>query len=283
MTKQKAAFISIISNSVLIIFKIIAGITMNSVSVISEAIHSGIDLLASIVAFFSIKKAAEPADEDHAFGHGKFENISGLFEAVLIFVAAGLIIFEAVKKITQHLHITNEEAGIGVMFVSTVVNILVSRFLFRVAKKTDSIALEADAWHLYTDVFTSVGVMIGLILIKITGVQIIDPIIAMIVAGIIIKASVDLTKKSMTDLVDKCLPENEVQTIIDIINSYPEVRAYHKLRTRKSGDRREIDIHLKINKKTPLTKAHELCNKIEINIKEKLVNAYVTIHVEPEK
>ncbi|MFH1226684.1 MAG: cation diffusion facilitator family transporter [Planctomycetota bacterium] len=283
MSKQTAALISIFSNAGLILFKVIAGIMMGSVSVISEAIHSGIDLMASLIAFFSIKKAAVPADDDHAFGHGKFENISGAFEATLIFLAAGLIIYEAIPKLTRGAEIKSLEAGIGVMFISALVNIFVSRLLFRVAKKTDSIALEADAWHLSTDVFTSIGVMVGLVAIRITHLNILDPIIAILVALMIIKASIDLTRKAIHDLVDKSLPEDEIKIIVDALCSYPEVTSYHKLRTRKSGPRREIDIHLQVLKDMPLIEAHNLCHRVETNIKNLLTNAYVTIHIEPKK
>ena len=281
LTKQKAALLSIISNSFLIIFKIIAGLLMNSISVISEAIHSGIDLIASIVAFVSIKKASLPQDEDHPFGHGKYENVSGAFEAILIFFAGCLIIYESIKKIIHLPELQSIEAGIGVMLISSLVNIFVSRTLFKVAKDTDSIALEADAWHLLTDVYTSAGVMIGLGIIKFTNLTIIDPITAMLVAGLIIKASIDLTRKSMKDLVDESLPKDEVQTIIDIIQTHSLIKGYHKLRTRKSGNKREIDIHLQVNKDSSVSEIHDLCDHIEKDIKAVLSNANVVIHIEP--
>lgn len=282
MDKQKAALLSIISNSLLIIFKLVAGILMNSVSVISEAIHSSIDLLASLVAYFSIKKAKEPADADHPYGHGKYENVSGAFEAILILIAAILIIYEAVKKMISHAEIQSAEMGIGVMLISSAMNLIISTNLFRVAKKTDSVALEADAMHLFTDVFTSFGVLLGLVAIKLTHIYIIDPIIAMVVAALIIKASIDLTRKALGDLVDTSLPKEETQIIEDIINKYSEVTSYHKLRTRKSGERREIDVHIRMADATPLIDAHKLCNIIEDDIKRALPNVYITIHLEPE-
>ncbi|MFH1227777.1 MAG: cation diffusion facilitator family transporter [Planctomycetota bacterium] len=283
MTKQNAALLSIFSNTALIVFKIIAGVMMNSVSVISEAIHSGIDLIASIVAFFSIKKASVPADKEHAYGHGKFENVSGFFEATLIFMAAGLIIYEAVRKFLHGVEIQSLEAGIAVMFISALINIIISRQLFKTSKKTGSIALEADAWHLLTDVYTSAGVMLGLVLIKLTGIVILDPVVAVLVALMIIKASVDLTIKSVHDLLDRSLPEEETNMIIKIITAYPQVASYHKLRTRKSGNRREIDIHLRVNKDTPLTEAHQLCHNIEQDVKKTMVESYIVIHIEPQR
>lgn len=282
MDKQGAALLSVFSNTALVLFKLIAGIAMGSVSVISEAIHSSVDLLASIVAYFSIKQAKKPADSDHPFGHGKFENVSGAFEAILIFLAAVLIIYEAIKKIMHKGQVENIEAGIGIMLISAIVNLFISSKLFKIARKTDSVALEADAMHLFTDVFTSFGVFLGLIVIKFTGIYILDPIIAIIVALMIIKASVDLTRKALCDLVDKSLPQHEIKVIEDIIKKYSQVTSYHKLRTRKSGDRREIDVHIRMDNSTTLIAAHNLCNMIEDEIKKALPNSYITIHIEPE-
>jgi cation diffusion facilitator family transporter len=279
--KSRVVLVSIVSNSLLIVFKITAGLFMGSVAVISEAIHSGIDLVAAVVAYLAVSKADEPADSDHPFGHGKFENISGFFEALLILAAAGLIIYEAVKKFFHSFEVENIDWGIGVMAISTIVNIFVSRVLFASAKKNGSIAIEADAMHLWTDVFTSVGVMLGLFLIRLTDWHILDPIIAILVAGLIIKASLDLTMRSIADLADKKLPDSEIDSILSAIGRFPEVIAYHKLRTRRSGSRREIDVHIKIDKDSTISTAHDLCFRIENAIKKELPGAYVTIHIEP--
>jgi cation diffusion facilitator family transporter len=281
--KNRVVLVSIFSNALLIVFKVVAGMLMGSVAVISEAIHSGIDLVAAVVAYLAVGKAEEPADADHPFGHGKFENISGFFEALLIFAAAGLIIYEAVKKFFHSFEVENLDWGIGVMAVSAAANIFVSRQLFRSAKKHGSIAIEADALHLWTDVLTSIGVMMGLVLIRLTDWHVLDPVIAILVAGLILKASLNLTVRSIADLADKKLPDNEINSIHTVITRYPEVKGYHKLRTRRSGPRREIDIHIQIDKETTIAAAHELCFRIENEIKSGLPGAYVTIHVEPGK
>jgi cation diffusion facilitator family transporter len=281
MKKTHVPIISITSNSLLVLFKITAGVLMGSVAVISEAVHSGIDLLASAVAFISIRKAAQPADRDHPFGHGKFENLSGAFEALLIFLAAGLIIYEAVGKLRHPVMVENLGWGMAVMLIATVVNIVVSRVLFSYAKKHGSIAIEADAMHLWTDVFTSAGVLAGLLLIKLTHWEILDPVIAIVVAGLILKAAFDLTIKAIADLADRCLPDKEVDSILSIVNADPDVQGHHKLRTRKSGSRREIDLHVQVDRGVSLLDAHEICYRIENKIKESLPESYVTIHVEP--
>jgi cation diffusion facilitator family transporter len=281
MNKQSAAFFSVLSNTTLVILKVVAGIMMGSVSVLSEAIHSGIDLVASMVAFVSIRESNKPADHDHPYGHGKFENISGFFEAILIFLAAGIIIFEAIKKLLAPPEVEQVDWGIAVMLISVVVNIFVSRLLFKVAKKEDSIALEADAMHLSVDIFTSVGVLAGLVVIKITGLKILDPIIALCVATLILRASWDLTRKSLQDLADKSLPSEELELIKTTLKKYPAVKDFHRLRTRKSGKQKEIDFHLLVDATLTISDAHLLCDKIEQDLKSNLEHTYVVIHVEP--
>ncbi|KAA5807357.1 cation diffusion facilitator family transporter [Thermoanaerobacterium thermosaccharolyticum] len=282
MNKQNSALLSVISNSVLIVIKLLAGILMHSVSVISEAIHSSIDLIASLIAFLSIRVAVKPADEDHPFGHSKYENISGFVEAILIFFAAIFIIYEAVRRIVTGTYVENLGTGIIVMLFASFVNAVVSYFLFKVSKKEDSIALRADAMHLLTDVFTSLGVTIGLVVIKITKLGILDPIIAIFVALLIIKASIGLTKEALKDLTDTSLPEKEVKEIENIIKSNFEITSFHKLRTRKSGPRREIDVHLRVDKDYSIVEAHELSHKVSKQIVDKFPDSHVIIHIEPE-
>ncbi len=200
-TKTSAAGLSIISNSLLVALKLAAGIIMGSVSVISEGAHSAVDLLAAVIAFFSIRAAAKPADEEHEFGHGKIENISGTIEALLIFGAAGLIIYQAIHKIITGAKPEFLTYGIGIMAFSAVLNFFVSRFLHRIANRTDSVALEADAWHLTTDVYTSLGVFAGLIVVEITHWYILDPIIAICVALLIVRAAWHITWKSVSGAV----------------------------------------------------------------------------------
>jgi cation diffusion facilitator family transporter len=282
MKKNRVVLVSIVSNSALIALKIVAGILMCSVAVISEAIHSSIDLLAAIVAYIAIAKADEPADTGHPFGHGKFENISGFFEALLIFFAAGIIVAEAVHKLIHPpMAIVKLDWGIGVMAISSVVNLAVSRTLFHSAKKHDSIAIEADAVHLGADVLTSLGVMLGLVAIRFTRLVFLDPLIAIAVAGLILRASIDLTLRSIADLADQKLPDREIEVIEAILRGYPEIGSYHKLRTRRSGPRREIDCHIQVDPGTTLRAAHDLCFKVENAVKKAFPGAYVTIHVEP--
>lgn len=283
MTKRQAASLSIISNSILIVFKLISGILMGSISVISEAIHSSIDLIASLIAFFSIKKSSEAEDSEHPFGHGKYENVSGFVEAILILFAAIIIVYEAITKLVNGSKVENIWSGILVMFVASSVNLIISLILLRISKKTDSIALEADAMHLLTDVFTSLGVFAGLILLKFTGWKPFDALTALFVACLIGKTSIGLIKKSMVDLVDSTLPPDEIDKIVQVLNNHSEIISYHRLRTRKSGSTREIDIHVILREDTSLLQAHNICDLVENEIKSIFPGSYVMIHTEPDE
>jgi cation diffusion facilitator family transporter len=280
--KTSAAALSILSNSLLVALKVAVGIVMGSVSVLSEGIHSGTDLLAALIAFFSIRAAAKPADEEHQFGHGKIENISGTVEAVLIFLAAALIIYQAVEKIITGTHPESLDLGIGLMAGSAVVNFFVSRHLHRVARLTDSVALEADAWHLTTDVYTSLGVLAGLVVVRLTDWFILDPLIAIGVAMLIIRAAWNITRKSFGGLVDERLPKEE-ETIIktSITEHLGKLTGFHDLHTRKAGSQRYINLHLVLPKSVTLEEAHKLCDHLEEDIKSKLPDSLITIHCEP--
>lgn len=278
------AKLSVYSNTFLVLMKLVAGFFMGSISVLSEALHSGIDLLAAIIANYSVKKAGKPADEIHKFGHGKFENVSGTVEAILIFIAAIIILYKAGEKIIKQEGINYDliGAGIVIMGISTVVNLYVSGKIMDVAKKAESIALEADAYHLTTDVYTSIGVFIGLILIQITNNPIFDPLMAIIVALMILKASYDLTKRSVSGLMDMKLSDREENIIKSIIaEHYSEFAEYHDLRTRMSGAERYVDLHLVVPKNQQVVEAHEFCDHLEKDIKEKIPNLSILIHIEP--
>lgn len=281
--KEKVAMLSICSNTALIIMKVIAGILSGSVSIVSEAIHSGMDLLASIIAFASVRISNNPADNDHPYGHGKAENVSGVLEGLLIFVAAGMIIKEAIDKIITPTEIHNTTTAIIVMAIAVVVNIIVSKILYKVAKEEDSMALEADALHLKTDVYTSLGVCLGLILIKITGFTLLDPIVAIAVAMLIIKEAWHLVVTAFQPLMDVTLETKELEQIIGLLRSYePKIINAHKLRTRKSGAIRIIDFHLIVDSTMSVTAAHDLCEEIETGLEGMLANCDIQIHIEPE-
>lgn len=280
--KTKAAWISVISNTLLMTGKFAVGFMIGSVSVISEAIHSANDLLASFIALFAVQRSSKPPDKEHPYGHGKIENISGTIEALLIFVAAVMIVKEALEKLQHGGAMLDTTWGIVIMGVSAGVNFLVSNYLLKVGKETDSIALEADGMHLKTDVLTSAGVFIALIFIKLTGLKIIDPIAAILVAVLIFKASYDLTKKAFMPLIDTALEEDKVLIVQSILSDHSHnFIEYHQLRTRKAGRDSHIDLHLVLNPETTVQEAHELCDLIEEEIEARIKYSHVLIHVEP--
>jgi cation diffusion facilitator family transporter len=281
--KNRAASLSIISNSILIVLKLSVGIMMQSISVISEAVHSGIDLVAAIIAWFSIRESGKPADDEHRFGHGKIENVAGTIEAVLIFGAAFYIIWEAIHKLMAGaVEIESLGMGAAVMAVSAIANYFVSRHLLNVALKSDSVALEADALHLRTDVYTSVGVLGGLVAIKITGIAMLDPIVAIVVALMIIKAAWDLTKTAFFHILDVKLPDDEEALIHEVMGRYTgRFIEYHKLRTRKSGHIRHIDMHLVVPKQMTVEAGHLLAHQIMADIEKCLSYSQILVHIEP--
>ena len=287
--KSNVALLSVISNTSLVILKLVVGTMIGSVSVISEAIHSGVDLLAAIIALFAVRKSGKPADEDHPFGHGKVENISGTVEALLIFLAAGWIIFEAVKKLTNPEPLDDAWLGIVVMLISVMANIIVSKNLFKVGKETDSIALMADAWHLRTDVYTSLGVLGGLAVIFAGGLVLpgvdlrwVDPVAAIGVALLIIRAAYHLTVESARDLVDVGLPFEEVDDMRRHIRAFaPTIRGFHRLRTRKAGSSRFVEFHIRVDASMSVDESHRIADMITCSIKQHYPGTTVTIHIEP--
>jgi cation diffusion facilitator family transporter len=280
--KTRAAALSIASNTSLILLKIVAGFITGSVSLIAEAIHSTMDLIAAIIAFVSVRISDNPADKQHQFGHGKAENLSGVIEGMLILVAAGLIVSEAIHKIIEGVSLEIIEVGIAVMAVSIVVNLFVSRYLLKVARATDSIALKADATHLTTDILTMAGVFIGLIIVRLTGLVILDPIIAILVAVLIVKAAIDIIREALGGLMDVSLPEAEQAAIESCIMQHNDrIVEFHRLRTRKAGSHRQIDLHLVIPRTASVDEAHSLCDHLETDIEEILHNTEVNIHIEP--
>ena len=284
--KTKAARLSIYSNSILIVLNLVVGFLSGSISIISEAVHTLIDLMASVMAYFSVKISDNPADNEHPYGHGKYENISGVVEALLIFVASGWIIYHAIVRLTSPEQIVDHNGltlGFIVMMISALVNLFVSRKLYKVAKKTDSVALKADALHLSTHVYTSLGVGFSLLLIYFTDWHFLDPVAAIVVASYILKEAFEILIEAFKPLTDNALPEEEQLLIKKVIAKYSgSNESFHMFRSRKAGSNRELDFHLEVPGNMTVTESHKLCDEIENELKQQLPNLQITIHVEPE-
>ena len=283
--KKLAAGLSITSNAFIIILKFVAGSISGSISIISEAIHSLSDFLASVLTFFAVIKSSEPADKNHPFGHGKYEDMSGFIEGGLIIFAGLFIICEACKKLfLNQATEVDTTLGIGVMLFAVIANIFVSAYLFKIAKKSDSVSLYADGEHLRTDIFSSLGVLGGLVLIKLTGIPILDPIIAILVAIFVLKAGFEISKETLNNLLDGALPAKDTEVIKNIINSYDNkcLKGYRSLKARRSGPSKDIEITILFPRNMTISDCHSICDDVENLIKQKLGTCNISIHAEPE-
>lgn len=283
-SKSRAAALSIASNSALILLKVVGGTITGSVALLTEAMHSSIDLIASIVAFISVRKADEPADADHPYGHEKIENLAAAIEGVLILVGSGVIAFEAVRHLVVGSDVSHLGFGIGVVAVSIIVNFVVSARLHRRARETHSTALEADATHLRTDMATSFGVLIGLALVQITGARWLDPAVALAIAAVIVREGFKILNRSSRVLVDENLPQEELDAIRAAVVSFGPagVAGFHKLRARRAGARRYVDLHVQFVAGTTLEQAHATAHELTDAIRKRVDGADVLIHLEPE-
>jgi cation diffusion facilitator family transporter len=283
-TKSGAAALSIASNALLIAIKLAAGAITGSIAIVTEAVHSLIDLVASVVAFVSVRKADEPADAEHPYGHEKVESLAATIEGLLILVGAGIIVYEATHRLVVGAEVETLGVGIAVMGFSVVANLVVSTVLYRQAKAHDSPALEGDAAHLRADAMTSAGVLVGLAVVELTGNAAFDSITALLVAGAIVTAGIRIVRRSSGVLVDEALPGEEMDRIEAAIAAArtPEVAGYHKLRARRAGRRRYIDLHVQYRSGTSLERAHELAHTMRDSIEAAVPRAEVMIHAEPE-
>jgi cation diffusion facilitator family transporter len=282
-TKVRTALLSVASNSGLILLKVIAGTVTGSVAILTEAVHSSIDLVASIVALFSVRKADEPADESHRYGHQKMENLAAAIEGILILVGSAAIAFAAIRRLVGHGRVHTIGLGIAVVAFSIAVNVVVSTVIARNARLTGSEALNADAAHLRTDALTSAAVLVGLALVKVTGAQWLDPVVALAVASAIVVTGVRLLTRSSRVLVDEALPGHEVAAIRSAVEAFAPrgVVGYHELRTRRAGSRRYVDLHVQFRAGTSLESAHRTAHELQDLIAARLHRADVLIHLEP--
>lgn len=285
--RSRTVLFSISSNALLLTVKLAAGVMTGSVSILSEAVHSATDLVASIVAFMAVRSSDSPPDESHNYGHGRFENLAGIFEGVILLGVGGWVIFGAVNGIVNGAELELLGLGIGVMALSAVVNLFVSSWLLRVARETDSRALEAEGYNLRTDVWGAAGVALGLLAALATDWTILDPIIAGLIGLVILWTALSLISGSTRVLLDESLPEEELavieRVIEDEIENEEAVRGFHKLRARKSGPQRHVDFHLQLRAQTTLGEAHKISDSLEERIGRNLPNTDVLIHLEDDR
>lgn len=281
-TKRGATSLTLIVILGLVILKFAIAFITGSISIFAQTADSFLDVIAVLIAFFSIRISVKPADEEHPFGHGKVENISAIAQSILIFTAGGLIIYSAINRIISEEAVELTEAGIGVMAFSIIASILLSRHLLKVSKATDSLALEAIGHNIAADVYSAAGVLVGLLVIRITDLVILDPIIALAVSIIILKSAYNVLRKSLHGLMDTRLPKAEEKLIASCIKEHSgQLVGFHKLRTRKAGNQRFIDLHLIMPRSASVEESHQVCDHLEQDLEDRLTNTNITIHVEP--
>jgi cation diffusion facilitator family transporter len=282
--KLSTALLSIVVAILLIAIKLVFGIITNSVSILASAADSFLDFTSSSVNYFSIRKSEKPPDEDHRFGHGKAEGLAGLFQCFVIGLSALYLIYLSIEKITHGSALRELDLGIGVMVFTILVSFAIARYIKNVSKQTDSIALSADSLHYHVDVYTNIGVILALFIVKFTGLTLADPIMSILIALMILWSAKDIVIQSVNVLMDKELPDEFVSKIEHIIiNHSDEVRSFHKLRTRHAGSIKFIEFHVVLNHKLTFVQSHELAEDIIKEIEAVIPNSEVTVHVDPDK
>ncbi|HUL38678.1 MAG TPA: cation diffusion facilitator family transporter [Methanomassiliicoccales archaeon] len=282
MNKQQVAMLAIIGGSLIFSLKLLAFLVTNSVALLSDALESIINIVASIMMLLSIRIAAIPEDQNHRYGHQKAENISAYTEGFLILIAAFLIIGTSISRLFSPIVLSDIDLGLAISLTATGINAMLSYVLLKEARLTGSIAMEGDSKHLLSDVLSSIGVVIGLFIASITGYYVLDPLLALIVAAIIIRMGIGIVRKASTDLMDQSCPEVEkrIVAIMDGMDGYIE---YHDIKTRKNGNNYYAEFHLCVKGETTVRDSHELTDGIEADLRKDFPNIAVNIHVESEE
>ena len=278
---QRAALVSVTSNTFLVALKLAVALVSGSAALLSEALHSGLDLLAALIAWISLRFAAHPPDREHPYGHGKWENISAFLEGLLILAVALGIFYESGRRLFTPVTLKHIPLGLVVLTVSALVNFGVSYALNRAARRFDSVALEADAAHLRTDVYTSLGALLGLLGYYLTGHHLFDTLAALAVGAIILGIGAKVTHGALHGLLDTRLPEEEEETVRQIVAQTAPVLELREIQSRKAGPMRYLDLTLVGCRWETLEEIHRLCDRLEKQIQERFPGARIFIHPEP--
>jgi cation diffusion facilitator family transporter len=283
--KTRAASVAIVSNSCLIALKLAAGILTGSVGILSDAVHSLMDLVASVISLLSVRKADLPADASHQYGHEKLEDLSAGAQAILLMIGAAFVAYEAIHRLIAGGTVQSIGIGIVVVAVAAGVNLVVSAYLMRQARRTSSSALEATGADLRTDAFVSLGVLVALIVVKLTGVTWLDPAVGLVIGVAISSTGVRILNGAARRLADETLPPAELEKLQRVAQSFigDEVVGYHDLRARHVGNRHQVDLHLQFADGTSLHRAHEISHLLQDEMMKGLPETSVLVHLEPEE
>jgi cation diffusion facilitator family transporter len=282
VNKQQVAMLAIIGGSLIFSLKLVAFLVTDSVALLSDALESIINIVASIMMLLSIRISALPEDQNHRYGHQKAENISAFTEGFLILIAAFLIIATSISRLFNPIELTDVNIGLAISLMATCINAALSYILLKEARRSGSIALEGDSKHLLSDVLSSLGVVVGLFIASITGWYILDPLLALLVAAIVIRMGVGIVRKASTDLMDQSCPEIEkrIQEVMDSTKGYIE---YHDIRTRKNGNNYYAEFHLCVKGDMTVRDSHKLTDSIEAQLRKDFPGIMMNIHVESEE
>ena len=265
----------------LIILKVVVSIISRSISIFAQAADSLLDIFSIIITFIALNMSVVPADEEHPFGHGKSEGLAAMIQAILVLGAGGFIIYSAVQRLLHSIAIEPDE-GMGVMLVSIITSFFLSRHLRRVAKATGSTAIDASARNISADVYSAAGVLLGLLMVRLTGIVLFDPIIALIMAVFVLKAGYEVIKRAAHELIDHALPKEEQEILNNCLQLHnAQLVSYHAVRSRRAGNQSFIDLHMVMPRNFTVENAHDMCDHLEQEIKEKIKGANVIIHSEP--
>ncbi len=283
--KTRAATVSVVSNTCLIAIKVAAGVLTGSVGILSDAVHSLMDLIASTIAFASVRKADEPADASHRYGHQKLEDLAAGAQALLLLAGAAFIAIEAIRRLIDGGHVDSVGIGIGVAAAASVINLVVSSYLRRIGRATESAALQANGADLRTDAYVSFGVLVALVLVQLTGAKWLDPAVGLLVAATISVTGVRILLDAGRRLADETLPSEELDQLRDVVESFlgDEVVGFHDLRARHVGSHHEVDLHVQFVAGTSLERAHEISHRLQDAIVDRLPGTTVLVHLEPEQ
>lgn len=281
--KRSAARLSILVAAFLIVLKTVTGFLTGSISVWASLLDSMMDVIASLINFIAVRAAARPADEDHAYGHGKAESLAGLFQTVVIALSGIYLIIQAINRLLNPRPLRSEWFGIGTMLIAMVVSVSLVRRLRRVARETESPALRSDAMHYVTDIYTNAGAFLALVIVVFTGRTIADPIISILIAIYILWSAVSVGRESIDVLMDRRLPLDVDEQVAEIVSRYHNqgVLGFHNLRTRRSGSQKFIDLHLEVARDKRLEDAHDVTVKVLRSIEKEIPRAHVHIHTDP--
>jgi cation diffusion facilitator family transporter len=282
--KTRAAAVSIASNSCLIVLKVAAGLITGSVGILSDAVHSLMDLIASLIAWASVRKADVPADASHRYGHEKLEDLAAGAQALLLLIGAVVIAVEAVRRLINGGRVDSIGIGIAVAGVAAAINFVVSAYLERTGERTGSNALHANAADLRTDAMVSVAVLVSLVLVKLTGATWLDSVVGLLVAAAIARTGVRILVDASRRLVDEALPADELAALQEVVESFvgDEVVGFHDLRARHVGSHHQVDLHLQFASGTSLERAHYLSHQLQDAVIARLPGTTLLVHLEPE-